>query len=156
MPTFDPELDLSIERLIEATPETIWRCWHEPDLFKRWFTPPPVEVAEVDNDLQAGGRAFVVMKMPDGKTIPYEGCFVLAEPHKRLVYTDALGPGFRPGAKPFMTADVHLLPQEGGTLYKVHVMHASPGGRAEHEAMGFHEGWTTTIAQLDDLAQSLE
>ena len=48
-PDFDSERDLRIEKFMKARPETIWRCWEEPDLFKRWFTPPPVKVTEVEN-----------------------------------------------------------------------------------------------------------
>ena len=101
--TFDPATDLKIERVIRGTPETIWRCWAEPDLFKQWFTPKPVEVTEVDNDLRAGGRAFNVMRLPDGQEYRNEGCFLLADYPRRLVFTDALMVGFRPKPTAFMT-----------------------------------------------------
>ena len=67
--SFNAETDLKIERLIAAKPETIWRCWAEPELFKQWFVPPTIEVNEVENNLHAGGRAFNVMKLPDGTLI---------------------------------------------------------------------------------------
>ena len=153
---FDPETDLKIERLMAATPETIWRCWSEPDLFKQWFVPPPVEVTASENDLRPGGRAFNVMKLPDGTLIENDGCFLLAAPYTRLVFTDACLSGFRPATAPgFMTADVHLIQKNGGTLYAAHVMHSDADKRAEHEKMGFHEGWGTTLDQLNDLAMRL-
>ncbi|RMA43847.1 SRPBCC domain-containing protein [Rhodophyticola porphyridii] len=156
MPDFDADADLEIERLVRAAPEVIWRCWGEPDLFRQWFTPPGVEVTEVENDLRSGGRAFVVMKLPDGTLMPSEGCFFLAEPYRRLVYGDAVRAGFRPGHEiPFMTADITLTPQKGGTLYRAHVMHNSAEARRRHEDMGFADGWATTLAQLDELASGL-
>lgn len=155
MADFDPERDLSIDRVIRATPEAIWRCWAEPDLFKRWFTPPPVKVVEVDNDLRPGGRAYTVMKLPDGTLIPSDGCFILADPNRRLVFTDALMRGFRPAPAPFFTADIQLAPVEAGTRYAVHVMHSDADSRKRHEEMGFHDGWNTTITQLQDLARTL-
>ncbi|NRB01134.1 MAG: SRPBCC domain-containing protein, partial [Rhodobacteraceae bacterium] len=36
----NPATDLTIERLMKCRPETIWRCWSEPELVKQWFTPP--------------------------------------------------------------------------------------------------------------------
>jgi uncharacterized protein YndB with AHSA1/START domain len=152
---FNPETDLQIDRLIAAHPETIWRCWAEPALFKQWFTPHPVEVTEVDNDLRAGGRAFNVMRLPDGTEFRNEGCFLVADPAKRLVFTDAMQSGFRPAATPFMTCDLRLTPQANGTLYTCHVMHPTPEDRARHEEMGFFDGWGTTLEQLDALARSL-
>src|SRR6056297_2179348 len=75
MADMNPETDLEIERMIRAAPETIWRCWSEPDLFRQWFTPPGVEVTECENVLEPGGRAFCVMKLPDGALIPGTGVF---------------------------------------------------------------------------------
>ena len=155
MPEFDPQLDLRIERAISATPEAIWRCWSEPELLKRWFTPPPVTVEDVEIELAPGGRFFSVMKLPDGTVMPSEGCFVLVERHRRHVFTDALRAGFRPAHAPFFTADVRLTPTDTGTLYSVHVMHADTNARQKHEDMGFHDGWGTTIGQLGELARSL-
>ncbi len=153
--TFNPETDLQIERLIRAAPDTVWRCWEEPELFRQWFVPKPVEVTEVDNDLRAGGRAFNVMKLPDGTLMENDGCFLLADKARRLVFTDGMLPGFRPAPDCFMVADVTLTPQDGGTLYHAHVMHRTAEQRESHEKMGFLDGWGTTLGQLDALAQTL-
>ena len=74
---FEPETDLRIEKFMRARPETIWRCWEEPELFKQWFTPPDVEVTEVDNMLAPDGRSYVTMRRPEGSFVPVEGCFIL-------------------------------------------------------------------------------
>lgn len=155
MTGFDPETDLKIERLIRATPESIWRCWSEPELFKQWFVPPPVKVLQVENDLSPGGIAHVVMKLPDGTEMPSTGCFLVADRPRHLVYTDALGPGFRPKTEGFMTVLVDLEPRDGGTLYSATVLHPTEADRLRHEEMGFFDGWGTTLDQLDRLAYSL-
>lgn len=153
--SFDPETDLRLDRMIGAPPETIWRCWAESELFKQWFTPPGVDVVEVENDLTPGGRAHVVMKLPDGTLMPSEGCFLLADYPRRLVYTDAMRAGWRPNPEPFMSVIVDLEPRENGTLYKARVLHHDKAARIRHEEFGFHDGWPTTLAQLDELASGL-
>lgn len=155
MTDFDPTRDLRIEQPIKAKPEAIWRCWEEPDLFKQWFTPPGVDVTEVENNLRPGGRAYVVMKLPDGTLMPYEGCFLHVERPGLLVYGDAVATNWRPADKPFMTAIVELIPKNGGTLYRATVLHASAAAREEHEGFGFHDGWGTTLRQLAELAENL-
>jgi uncharacterized protein YndB with AHSA1/START domain len=155
MAEINPDTDLEIERLIRAAPETIWRCWAEPALFKSWFTPPGVEVTECENTLVPGGRAFCVMKLPDGSLMPGDGCFLVADHPRRFVYTDALVAGFRPKGEAFMTVDVTLTPGAEGTLYRAHVMHATPEQRRGHLDMGFMDGWGTTLKQLDELASGL-
>ena len=44
MTDFDPTLDLRLERMIAARPETLWRCWTDPELIKQWFCPVPSRV----------------------------------------------------------------------------------------------------------------
>ncbi len=155
MPEFNPETDLQTERLIHAKPEIIWRCWAEPELFKVWFTPPGVDVVSCENVLEPGGRAFNVMRLPDGNEMPNDGSFIHVELHRRLVYTDGLLAGFRPQPTIFMVVDLTLTPKDGGTLYHAHIMHATAEARDQHEAMGFEDGWGTTLAQLDALAATL-
>ncbi len=152
---FEPETDLRIERHMKARPETIWRCWEEPDLFKQWFTPPPVEVTEVENILEPGGRAFVTMKLPDGTLMSTEGCFLSVKKPNLLVYSDAMTAGFRPAPEPFMTAIVETIEQDGGTVYRATVLHADQDARKKHEGFGFHDGWGTTLDQLARLVEAL-
>lgn len=148
--------DLKLEIEIAARPETVWRCWSDPELFARWFAPPTVLVRDVDFQFKPGGRANLTMVLPDGTVMPLEGCVLEAEPAKRLVTTDALKAGYRPAEKPFMTAIYDLEPIQTGTRYRATVLHPSEVERQQHIDMGFYDGWGTTFQQLADLAAKLE
>lgn len=156
MTDFNPETDLFIERHIKARPETIWRCWTDPELFARWFAPDPVKVSDVDYDFRPGGNANLTMTLPDGTVMPLKGCVLEAEPARRLVTTDSMTGGYRPAAEPFITAIIEIVPEEGGTHYKATVLHNTAEAKKRHEEMGFFDGWGTVFRQLDELAQSLE
>lgn len=156
MREFDPDTDLAIQRFIKAAPKTVWRCWAEADLFKQWFCPAPVEVVETEQDLRAGGRSYTLMKLPDGTLMPSEGSFLFVDQPNRLIFGDALLPGFRPAQTPFMVADITLTAQDGGTIYAAHVMHPTAAQREEHSAMGFETGWGVALDQLATLAERLE
>ena len=55
------------------------------------------------------------MRSPEGKEFPNIGCYLEVVPNERLVWTDALLPGYRPAENPFMTAIITLESQGKGT-----------------------------------------
>ncbi len=83
------------------------------------------------------------------------GCYLEVVPHRRLTFTDALGPGYRPNKEPFMTATILFTPDGSGTRYAAIVRHADPEAKKKHEDMGFFNGWGTALDQLVAYARGL-
>lgn len=149
MPEINPKLDLVLERVVDVKPELVWRAWTEPEHVMKWFTPKPWETIECEIDLRPGGLFKTTMRSPEGEVMPASnGCFLEVVPNRRLVFTDALGPGYRPNASSFMTAYVLLEPEGHGTKYTAIAVHSSEEQRKQHEEMGFHDGWGTALDQL--------
>jgi len=142
------ELDLVLERVIDVPVDLVWAAWTQPEHIVHWFTPRPWTVAKCEIDLRPGGKFNTDMRSPDGQIFPNSGCFLEVVPMKRLVFTDALQPGFRPSAQPFMTAIVELEAEGTGTRYRATALHSSVEQRIKHEEMGFHNGWGTALDQL--------
>jgi uncharacterized protein YndB with AHSA1/START domain len=88
------------------------------------------------------------MRSPEGQENPCDGCYLDIVPERRLVWTDALAPDFRPTGKPFMTAILTFTPHGAGTHYHAHVLHPDAVVRKQHEEMGFHAGWGAALDQL--------
>lgn len=146
--TPDPKFDLVLERVIDVPPELVWRAWTEPEHLKVWFCPKPWSVSHCEIDLRPGGKFNTTMCSPEGDQHPSSGCFLEVVPVERLVFTDALLPGYRPAEKPFMTAIITLKPEAGGTRYTAVALHNSEEARKQHEDMGFEQGWGAALDQL--------
>lgn len=156
MPEINPKLDLVLERVVDVKPELVWRAWTEPEHVVKWFTPKPWETIECEIDLRPGGLFRTTMRSPEGEVQPTNnGCFLEVVPNRRLVFTDALGPGYRPNPSSFMTAYVLLEPEGSGTKYTAIAVHASEEQRQQHEEMGFYDGWGTALDQLVEYAKSM-
>ena len=152
--TNDKELVLT--RVIDATPEKLWRCWTEPELLKKWFVPRPWTITVADVDVRPGGSSNIVMRSPEGQEFPNPGVFLEVVPNRKLVMTDAFASGWKPAGEPFMVAEVTFEPTaEGKTLYTATARHWTADARERHEKMGFHEGWGQCATQLEELAKTI-
>ena len=158
------KLDLMLERTIDAPVDLVWKAYTNPEHLKRWFAPRPYEITECELDLRPGGIFRIRMVGPDGFDTGHgnAGCVLEVVEGKKLAWTSALGPQYRPaelgeGCESFpMTAVVTFADAGNGkTLYRAVALHRNAADRDIHEKMGFDEGWGKCAEQLEELAQGL-
>jgi uncharacterized protein YndB with AHSA1/START domain len=157
------ELDLVVERTLDAPRDLVWKAWTSPEHISKWWAPRPYQTPEVEIDLNPGGIFRTRMTGPDGFDSTGTGCILAVDEGRRIVWTSALGPGWRPndgfeadcGGFPF-TAIVTFEDAAGGkTFYRALAMHRNAADRETHAKMGFVEGWGTCADQLGEVAKSL-
>lgn len=151
--TADNELVLS--RLIDVPRNKLFRCWAEPALITRWFTPPPWKTVAAEIDLRAGGTSLITMQGPDGSLMPNPGVYLEVIADALIVFTDAYTSAWMPSAKPFFTALISFEDEDGQTRYTARARHWTAEDCAAHEKMGFHQGWGVATDQLAALAATL-
>ena len=152
----NPKLDLVLERIVDVPHELVWAAWTKPEHLKKWFTPAPWTTVDCEIDLRPGGIFRTTMRSPEGQAFPNVGCYLEIVPNEKLVWTTALGPGFRPAEGheasapvPFrFTAVITLEPKGNRTKYTAIVIHGDEESRRKHEEMGFHQGWGAALDQL--------
>ena len=161
----DSETDLVLERTLDAPIDLVWRAYTTPAHLKRWFAPRPYAITELELDLRPGGIFRIRMVGPDGFDTGHgtPGCVLEVIEGRKLAWTSALGPDYRPseageGCESFpMTAVITFEDAgDGKTRYKAVALHKDMADKDAHEKMGFHEGWGTTAAQLEELAKELK
>lgn len=153
----NPDLDLTLTRIIRAPRQVVWEAWTDPVKLEQWWIPSPARCQVQELDLRPGG-AFVTLYSEDGEFFGrhVSGCFLDVVEGERLVFTDTLHGGWRPADAPFMTAVITLRDHPEGTEYRAHVMHKSQDDRDNHEKMGFYDGWGTVADQLAALVEQQE
>jgi uncharacterized protein YndB with AHSA1/START domain len=149
--------ELSVTRLIHASPETVYRTWTQR--IEEWWVPRPWTARLIEQDLRTGGRSAIEVQGPEGERFPHDGIFLEVVPNERIVITNAFTDGWQP--KGHMDSDcdfpvvniVTFAPEGDGTRYTARVLHWTGEAVKAHEAMGFHQGWTQVTAQLAELAE---
>ncbi|WP_314409361.1 SRPBCC domain-containing protein [Streptomyces kroppenstedtii] len=154
----NPELDLSLERIIRAPRATVWSAWAEPSRLEKWWLPAPMHCRVDQLELRPGG-GFVTRMSDDGTAfVPHlDACFLAVDEGRRIVFTNAIDSTWRPAdpAPVTMTATIALHDHPDGTDYRVLVRHGDPGSRARHDKLGFADGWGTVAGQLAALVEGM-
>jgi uncharacterized protein YndB with AHSA1/START domain len=148
----DATYELTIERRMAAPREAVWRAWSEHAT--EWFCPLPWKAPEVEYDLRPGGQSRVRMVGPEGEEMTLVGVVLEAVPGERVVTTDAFAPGWVP-QEAFIVAITEFADDGDGTLYRATARHWSEAALKQHEAMGFHEGWSKVAEQLEEVAKRI-
>ena len=148
------ELDLVLERVVDVSPELVFKAWTTPKHLMPWFCPKPYRTIECEIDLKPGGKFFAQMVDPSGNKLPaHPGCYLEIVPNRKLIWTSALGPGYRPldpaCAPWFFTAVLTFEPNgSGGCKYTATAIHTTVEHAEAHEKLGFSQGWGKVLEQL--------
>jgi uncharacterized protein YndB with AHSA1/START domain len=147
----DPDLDLTLGRVIRAPRDAVWRAWTRASSLEQWWLPAPAR-CRVDRLELVPGGAFVTRMSQDGVAFaPHlDACFLAVDELERIAFTTALDSRWRPAGPDgiVMTAEITLAEHPEGTDYRVIVRHRDPAARTHHDELGFYDGWGTVTDQL--------
>lgn len=145
--------ELSIERVIDAPRDIVWKAW--VDHREEWFCPRPWRVEIQVDELRAGGRSEMTMHGPEGEAMPMEGTYLEVVPGERVVSTDALTAGWHPQGPFMVRVDSFEDAGAGRTRYTATARHWTAEAKAQHQEMGFEPGWNAATDQLAEVARRL-
>ncbi len=124
--TAEKRQQFTIERILAATPERVWKMWTTKEGLEKWWGPDGFTSSVAHLDVRVGGRFEIVMTAVDPAIVAHfksaglplssaaKGEYTENEPNRRLVYGNAID--FVPGIAPYTTTTiVELSPAPGGT-----------------------------------------
>lgn len=135
------DLTLTCRRIVNASPEQVYKAWLDPATMRRFMSPrPDMHVSEARSDARVGGRFFVLMQ--GDKPYPHEGTYLELVPHSHIAFTWE-APWSAPGTR----VDITLTPvAEGTEVVLTHVKFMSEDSRDNHM-----QGWTGILGKLATL-----
>jgi len=141
---------LILKRVLNATPELVFRAWTTPEHIQQWMRPEPgMVVPSVSLDLRVGGKFRIQMKNPDGEFFTAVGEFREVKAPERLVYTwdwekDGSGTEFGEVEGKTSLITVEFLKRSKGTEFVMtHTRFATVESRDSHA-----RGWVKTVESL--------
>ncbi len=155
----EPIKQVALERVYDASPETVWQAWTNPEMLKQWWGPNDVTIPECEVDLRVGGKFYIVMEAGEsmgpykGTKWPMQAEFTVVEPNSKLSYTaQAWTDGQKEETTIDQTTEVTFTEEGGKTKVKVVAAIYKAGPGAKMAAEGMEYGFTQ---QLDKLANFL-
>jgi uncharacterized protein YndB with AHSA1/START domain len=154
----DGRLDLVLTRTTKVPRAILWRAWTEPEHLMKWFCPRPWQATACEIELRPGGKFRTVMQGPNGEKFDSAGCYLEVVPQSRLIWTSALGPGYRPATDPMLSFTAILTFEDApeGARFTAVALHKDDADRQKHAEMGFEQGWGKAFEQLVEIADSIK
>jgi uncharacterized protein YndB with AHSA1/START domain len=148
---------LILKRLLNASPERVFRVWTSVEHIQQWMRPEAGMVVPLASmDLRVGGKFRIQMKMPDGEFFTAVGVFKEVKAPERLVYTwdwekDGSGAEFgEVEGKPSLVTVEFLKRGQGTELVLTHSRFATVESRDSHA-----QGWDKILESLAKFVEGL-
>ncbi|HVB70387.1 MAG TPA: SRPBCC domain-containing protein [Acidimicrobiales bacterium] len=147
-------LTVTVTAEFDASTERVWQLWEDPRQLERWWGPPTYPATFVDHDLTVGGRVTYFMTGPDGDQPRGIWRVVEVDKPRRLEIENGFADesGKLVVDAPLMIMRVALTERDaGGTRMTIETSFASRGDMDRVLTMGFEEGITAAMGQIDGI-----
>jgi len=149
---------VNIKREFNADRELVWEAWTNPEILDQWWAPKPLKSKTKLMDFKVGGRRFYSMILPEGQEHWGSERYTLIEPKTDLgwlaSYTDK--DENINEALPTSQWKLNFSEQNGTTKVSITIKHKTLADIEMNIQMGFKEGFTMGLNQLDNLLSKMK
>lgn len=144
---------ITVERSFNAPQDLIWDAWTRAEILCQWWAPKPYACVIDSLDFRPGGRWRYSMQGPKGDR--HHCIFDYAEVRPKSYFSGSDGfcdaQGVAIASMPTMQWENNFSTQGDGTLVRVLVHFKTAEDLEAIIKMGFKEGFTQGLDQLDEL-----
>ena len=136
----------------------VWDAFTKQELLDQWWAPKPWASKTKSMSFKEGGRRFYAMVSPEGQEHWSIQDFTSINPTTNFKFVDAFTDKDEVinSAFPSSEWDLNFSEQNNATTVKITIQHKTLAALEQIIQMGFKEGFTMTLNELEILLQQLK
>lgn len=147
---------VSITKEFDAPGDLVWDAYTKAELLDQWWAPKPFASRTRVMDFTVGGRRFYAMVSPEGGERWAVQKYTSITPKTNFKFYNTFADADENLELPGSDWDLNFSERDGTTTVSVSIYNESLERLERLIEMGFKEGFTMTLGQLDDLLASLK
>jgi uncharacterized protein YndB with AHSA1/START domain len=149
---------VNIIREFDANVNLVWKAFTTAELLDQWWAPKPYHVETKTLDFKVGGIWLYAMVSPQNEKMWCKADYKAIETNELLSWLDAFCDenGVENTIKPRSLWTNNFIEKDGITTVKISLKHESLEDIEMMIKMGFKEGFTMAVGNLDDLLSTLK
>lgn len=148
---------ITVKREFAAPLHQVWKAWTDPNLLDKWWGPKPWNAETKYMEFSEGGRWHYSMNGPDGEKHWAFADYYEIDPEKSIYVRDGFcdEEGTVNSKMPLNFWKLEFSEKDNVTLVDMLLTFDSAEDLETNINMGFKEGFTQGLNQLDELLSSL-
>jgi len=147
-----------VTKEFDAELSLVWDAFTKQELLDQWWAPKPWASKTKSMNFKEGGRRFYAMVSPEGQEHWSIQDFTSISPTTNFKFVDAFTDKDEVinSAFPSSEWDLNFSEQNDTTTVKITIRHKTLAALEQIMQMGFKEGFTMTLNELEILLQQLK
>lgn len=148
---------INIQRKFDANIPLVWQAWTDPQLLDQWWAPKPYHIETKSLNFEEGGRWLYAMISPKNEKDWCKADYKTIERLKSISWLDAFcdEDGNETSGKPKSFWTIIFSEENRTTTVNVTLQHESKADLEMMIKMGFKEGFSIALENLDQLLSTL-
>ena len=144
-----------INKEFDADLSLVWDAYTKPELLDQWWAPKPWASKTKSMNFEVGGRRFYAMVSPEGQERWSIQKYTSISPKTNFKLLNAFADENENPELPGSEWDLSFSEQNGTTKVSFTIYNKSLARMEKMIEMGFKEGFTMTLKNLEDLLATL-
>ena len=144
-----------INREFDADLSLVWDAYTKPEILDQWWAPKPWASKTKYMNFEVGGRRFYAMVSPEGQERWSVQKYLSISPKTNFKLLNAFADENENPELPGSEWDLNFSEENGTTKVSFTIYNESLARLEKMIEMGFKEGFTMTLKNLEDLLTTL-